>query len=473
MAGCLLLSATTSICGRAQEPLIPYGAGITETSVSGISSGAFMAVQFAVAWSSVVKGVGAIRRRALFLRPGNAGRTVLSGGGALSALTALNQCMANQPGPDVPTLIGFTDQFVQDGTIDNTANIAHQKIYVFSGYNDNVVLQGAASTLPIYFAHYLTKRNIANLYYQDAVGAGHSQVVAGYGGACEANGGEYINDCAYDQAGIILQHIYGRLQPKNSSGTPMGSVIAFTQRDFVGGGVVPPKTYGMAEAGYAYVPSSCATVRCRVHVALHGCLQNAEMIGQDYILHAGYNEWADTNGIIVVYPQTTATNLNAPLVIDDPTAPINPKGCWDWWGYTDSNYATQQGEQIGAIKAMLDRLSGGPGPAAAMPGATTGLAVTGLEAIDASDTAIDLVWWPVQGATAYDVYRKGAADTDFVLLGSVSGPSFGDAGLDAQTAYQYAVGVSGKGTPDFSSAVNVTTRATPPKCADPGKCPVR
>ena len=37
-----------------------YNAAIGESSISGISSGAFMAVQFGVAWSSIIKGVGVV-----------------------------------------------------------------------------------------------------------------------------------------------------------------------------------------------------------------------------------------------------------------------------------------------------------------------------------------------------------------------------------------------------------------------------
>ena len=46
----------------AAEPvaLHGYNAAIGESSISGISSGAFMAVQFATAWSSVIKGLGVV-----------------------------------------------------------------------------------------------------------------------------------------------------------------------------------------------------------------------------------------------------------------------------------------------------------------------------------------------------------------------------------------------------------------------------
>ena len=36
---------------------------------------------------------------------------------------------------------------------------------------------------------------------------------------------------------------------------------------------------------------------------------------------------------------------------------MNPNACWDWWGYDHSDYYTQRGSQITAIRKMLDRLT--------------------------------------------------------------------------------------------------------------------
>src|ERR1700730_878877 len=60
--GALASAVVISVSPLAAEPvaLRGYNAAIGETSISGISSGAFMAVQFATAWSSVIKGVGVI-----------------------------------------------------------------------------------------------------------------------------------------------------------------------------------------------------------------------------------------------------------------------------------------------------------------------------------------------------------------------------------------------------------------------------
>ena len=157
----------------------------------------------------------------------------------------------------------------------------------------------------------------------------------------------------------MLQHFYGTLQPKNTSGEPRGKILRFSQREFAldAAGAAGPIRIAMADEGYVYVPDACAEREpCRVHVAFHGCLQSADKIGNAFYTHAGYNEWADSNHLIVLYPQIQATLL--PVLL-----PTNGQGCWDWWGYNDifnskGRYATKQGLQIAAVRRMLDRLAG-------------------------------------------------------------------------------------------------------------------
>ena len=109
-----------------------------------------------------------------------------------------------------------------------------------------------------------------------------------------------------------------------------------------------PPGSSLADEGYVYVPRACAEgASCKVHVALHG-RQYAGAVGDAYYAHAGYNEWADSNRIIVLYPQTTAL------------PPGNPNGCWDWFGYTGINFAWKSGVQMRAIKAMADKLVSAP-----------------------------------------------------------------------------------------------------------------
>ena len=258
-----------------------------------------------------------------------------------------------------------------------------------------------------------------------------------YGLDCPDNKDYFIDRCNYDQAGIILQHIYGALQPRNDA-EPTGRLSAFDQREFTS--PASPASYSLAETGYIYVPAPCAAREpCRVHIALHGCKQNYDAIGDRYIRHAGYNGWADTNHLIILYPQTIAgdpmTNFGTPF---------NPYGCWDWWGYTDFNYAVKAGRQMAAIKAMLERLTRGHAP---NPGGRSAEAAvpTGLKVNDVSDTAVALAWAPLAGVQAYTVYRATDPDQNFSAIGTVAEPSFGDTGLSPATSYAYKVTTSADG----------------------------
>jgi hypothetical protein len=50
-------------------------------------------------------------------------------------------------------------------------------------------------------------------------------------------------------------------------------------------------------------------------------------------------------GIVVLYPQLTRSG-------------VNPNGCWDFWGYSGDDYRMQDGRQMAAVKAMIDRMLG-------------------------------------------------------------------------------------------------------------------
>ncbi len=449
-----LTVATATAPAVAAPPLSAYNADIAETSVSGVSSGAFMAVQFGTAWSSIVKGVGAIAG-------GPFGCSEGSGSAALST------CMGGEPAPDLSELIRRTDTWSGSGGIDDTARLAAQKIYLFNGYNDAVVARPVTDSLQAFYAHYLG-RNTGNLFYQTAIGAGHSQVTVGFGGSCNENGGEFIDNCGYDQAGVILRHIYGALAPRNDRALT-GQFLPFQQAEFTAPD--QPIDDSMDDQGFVYVPASCAAKqRCQLHVVLHGCLQSFANIGEDFVRHAGYDEWADTNRIIVLYPQIHAVGVTALGV-------TNPDACWDWWGYLDANptelptYLLKSGKQIRAIKAMVDRVTSGAS-AVSVPSTPQHPAPAAVLAADRSDSAIDVVWSSIPGVTSYDVFRADPTAEDFHQVGSVSGLSFADSGLKPAARYRYKVRISSAGASPFSPIISATTLRRVPPCDDPGSCVV-
>ncbi len=438
-------------------PLSGYNADIKESSISGISSGAFMAVQFGVAWSSIVKGVGVIAGGPYYCAQGSAADGLLGNVGP--ALTATGPCMKGPP-PDLKLLIAQTDEWARSGDIDDPDNIAKQRIYIFAGYNNSVVNPSVGEAAYRFYLHYLGGHDPGNLFFQNAIGAGHSQVTIKYGEACNKNEGYFIDHCNYDQAGIILQHIYGALNPKNQ-GALSGQLLAFDQRELTS--PESPASYSMAETGYVYVPAVCAARQpCRVHIALHGCKQNFATIGDRYIQHAGYNEWADTNRLIILYPQTIAGNPAE-------SEPLNPYGCWDWWGYTNFNYAVKAGRQITTIKAMLDRLTSHYTPA--QPAADAAMPSKVL-VNDLSATGIALAWTPVAGAQRYTVSREKTGEAIFTAIGSVAQPSFADMGLSPATSYNYKVTVTGSsgGGGLSSPVVTAITLQSLPRCDTPGSC---
>jgi hypothetical protein len=152
------------------------------------------------------------------------------------------------------------------------------------------------------------------------------------------------------------------------------------------------------------------------------------------VRNTGYNRWADSNNIVMLYPQTSLAATNS---------------CWDWWGYDSANYAKKSGPQMAAIKAMVDRVSSGT-PPSSLP-APSGVGTSG-----ATDTSMVIAWSAVNGASGYNVYR-GGSKANASLVG---GTSFTDSGLSPGTTYSWtvkAVDASGGESPASSPASGTTT----------------
>jgi hypothetical protein len=292
--------------------LAAYNVNITDTSVSGLSSGAFFAGQMGVAFSSVIKGVGLV-----------AGGTYDCAGQMSYA-----SCMY-QGNPSVTASIANTKSW-SGSSLDAWANLANQKIYMFSGSSDTTV---ATSVMDQVYKYYVTTGAFvpaANVTYKKDLKTAHT-FPTDFDGAgnnsCTIAGPPYISNCGFDGAGAILQRIYGSLNARNN-GTLGGTFVQFSQSEFL----ASPTSYGMDAAGWAYVPAACASgAQCKLHIAFHGCKQGYASVGDKFVKNTGYNRWADTNNIIVLYPQAVADSVNHS---PSPSgAGANGNGCWDWVGY--------------------------------------------------------------------------------------------------------------------------------------------
>jgi poly(3-hydroxybutyrate) depolymerase len=81
-----------------------------------------------------------------------------------------------------------------------------------------------------------------------------------------------------------------------------------------------------------------------VHVVFHGCNQSRKDVGDALTHGTDYADWAETNNIIVLFPQAAPSTLN-------------PLTCWDWWGYTGLDFYTRNAPQIKAVNAMIEAVA--------------------------------------------------------------------------------------------------------------------
>lgn len=321
------------------QPLPPLAANLSQTAVSGLSSGAFMAGQFAVAYSSLVVGA-ALLAGGPYYCAGEPGTGMFTPYLLNATTTCMNPDKAGVAPPDAAQLWERTQDFARDGLIDDVANLQRQAIYLFSGTNDRVVTTDVVDQTKAYF----TFASVARLRYRDNLPAGHGFVTDNEGNECAVTAPPYVNDCDVEVANEMMAFLYADLKPPAAQAS--GTILRFNQRPYING------RSGMADDGYLYVPASCTQRSCRVHVAFHGCRQDAESVGDFFYGRTGYNAIADSNDIIVLYPQVQPSGF----------FPYNPQGCWDFWGYSSPDpflpdYFTRDGVQMRAVRAMLAQLA--------------------------------------------------------------------------------------------------------------------
>jgi poly(3-hydroxybutyrate) depolymerase len=429
-----VFSASLSAAPALEEVAAGVKLDPTQISVSGISSGGFMAHQFHLAHSQHIMGAGIVAGGPYYCARGN----------IVDALTrcsrfATLECLAAKLDPKLcgqtklapksrseierAAAASFAEARKQEsaGKISSLANLRDDKIYLFSGSYDEIVPNEVMATV---FRFYADPDKGAvrqgNIHFSSTFPARHTMVRDSFGkpagsvvGDCalppapppptESNA--YIDDCQavaeqhqeknhctcpaalavgeeataacpppdklaackdlqdVDLAGAILRRIYGaQALSKGRMPVQENELQAFDQRKVFGKFSNIPHTAlqnaSMAREGYVFIPAACKDGRqCKLHIAFHGCKQGGTSdyrpghTGNLFAKYAGYNEWAKANDVLVLYPQIQARSLG----------PVNPRGCWDWWGqnYTHAGYHTRDGKQIKAVAQMINSLVGG------------------------------------------------------------------------------------------------------------------
>ena len=307
LAAAALLGSATAASAAQIQPLPKLSIDPAGISISGLSSGADFVVQFQVAFSATVKGVGVFAGQpyhcAVTRFKGDPLVSPCLGTHYHSALNATNKtvqgCTKDTPAPAVPycyncppggltllydhckrypelvdvdLLLGYARAQSKAGTIDALGNLSGTRVWLYRGTKDKCYLKGSVEASEPFFTK-LGAHVAVNLTTPSA----HSWPTKSFGTPC---GGGVIEDCAYDGPGAALQHIYEhKLQPPVDANPALlrqfDQTPFWSDSDNFGNETyneTTPHVTGFAPAGFVYVPTTCKTgAKCRLHFSLHGC----------------------------------------------------------------------------------------------------------------------------------------------------------------------------------------------------------
>lgn len=326
-------------CGTqaAEAELPPLKLDPARVSVVGLSSGAAMAQQAHFAFSDHLIGAGLISGPPYGCAEGDLG-------------TALGRCM--KASPDAPDVVRLAEQArarADAGKIAPLSGLDGDHVWVMHGAADTTVHELVArASYAIYTA---LEREVAQppvtgmqLSWDAKRSIGHAWPTRAKGESCAVTQAPFIAACEFDASHEMLATIYGTPAHEVRE-SAAGSLHSFDQNAYRPDG----EDAFLADEGFLYTPKQCLEgTRCGVVFAFHGCEQNADTLGKQFAQEIGLNRWADAYDLVVVYPQTRASFM-----------PLNPRGCWDWWGYSGADYATRDGKQL-AWLANLSRALGIP-----------------------------------------------------------------------------------------------------------------
>jgi hypothetical protein len=318
-------------------------------SISGLSSGADFVVQFTVAFSSLVRGVGVFAGQ-----PYHCAVHRFAGESTVPFCCGTHDdcshpgCTKERPSPDVPlcegcppgrtltydhckrhpemvnvsALLAYAHAQAARGLIDPLQHLRGTPVYLYRGTKDACYLAGSLRNSQTFFDELGS-----SVLFNHTTPSAHSWPTDGWGTKC---GSGVIENCGYDGPGAALGHIYGPLRPKAAA--PPANLLPFDQTPFFSAGnngtatynATTPRATGLAPSGYVYVPTRCHGQgrSCRLHLSLHGCSVNAYY--DDAVHHLGFQEWGEANDIVILFPRLQPHGGTKET----------QDGCWDGYGQT-------------------------------------------------------------------------------------------------------------------------------------------
>lgn len=345
-------------------------------TISGISSGADFVVNLHVAHSQTIRGVGVFAGQAYhcavtrfpkdeLVKKSEDTSVPVCDGCPINTTLTYDHCKNHPEWVDVDLLVAFARNQSALGTIDNVSNIADGPLYFYRGTHDTCYKTGAEeATLSFYSRLTLDRGQEGRVAYEGSIPSNHAQPTQHYGAPCGGKSDpkySYIESCGYDAAGALLRHMYGKHLAAPAKTFNPENLVQFDQSEFwvnaSNPGAKSPNlprdgSAGLSDKAYAYIPSGCikgnATEPCRMHLYHHGCCGPWGSVFYEGVTHhAGFNEYAETNNIVIIYPAMSSWGETAQ----------SRSGCWDGYGQTGTDYSVKSGAQITVVHNMIMKLS--------------------------------------------------------------------------------------------------------------------
>jgi|GEM_PF-923221 len=406
----------------------------SKVTISGISSGGFMANQMATIYSSEISGVGTVAGGFYYCAEDYLPKKVKQDANTIGTTNlflfeptakmindtlnpfiifhGLNPqtwfrpqkgnpiyrsvavCMGE---PDKAQLeLSYLKKNEEHHLVDPLFNLRNQKAYIFQGQSDSVLNSKMQNKLKEqYLAVGLKEENIQ---LEEGKGSHNFPTDRADGIDCSKEEVPYVSSCGVDVAGNILKHTVNSELLRGEFNRDHIYLVDQTQLLNIS---KPEEEWmqpspSIAPYGYLYASEKClqSPDSCQLHVALHGCkmsdsyqesfqtqyqnqvnsykilsmrskkdwrgLYNVLPTIEDkvnqygllkFVLDAGYINYAEANDLMILFPQTWITENNFPY---------NPKGCWDWFGWTDENYATKKGAETKWLMPFIRSVAENP-----------------------------------------------------------------------------------------------------------------
>ncbi len=374
-----MMLSTVALAAPESLETIKHRSGINadkdQVSISGLSAGGYMAVQYHISYSSQIMGVGVIAGGPYHCAGSSSlmctysPMYALMDGGVCRAMHVCTRMAAKSlwwdpfyfGPPDYRYSLDSTRREAQRGTIDALSGLKNDRVWIFTGARDSMVPSEIVAQLRNYYQALFALPEVGNraedITFIDRVPVEHSIVLdkdeVTHKDDCDRFGPPFIDHCSYAAAESLLRFIYPGREVVSASSD--GGELA----DFDQGFVSRDQESSLYSRGHVYIPESCRNgTRCPLHIALHGCGQDEQTIQREvhagqladteeryFFKDGGYNKWSGQHGVIVLYPQVASSAKN-------------PFGCWDWWGYSGADYYFKTGKQISAIHTMVSCLTG-------------------------------------------------------------------------------------------------------------------